>query len=320
MSIDTRVEPRDHVVLFYEDDDGLANSVCQYLVDALEADEVAVIVATAGHTSAFESALRRAGIDVARARADRRLVTFNADEAMSRFVVDDWPQSSAFFAQFGELIRDAAGSGRRVRVYGEMVAVLWDAGHVAAAIELESLWNDIRQIVPFSLLCAYPSWMVSGDENEASLHQICGCHSEVLGELPRRSGPDSEIASERLEATRSFLCDSKSLGGCRTFVARTLSSWHLDHYTEDAMIVISELATNAVLHARTDFTVSVVSQGGALRVSVSDSSSDVPVRANPTPTTVTGRGLLLIDAIARCWGIDVGSGGKSVWAELAADY
>ncbi|MEY2580397.1 MAG: hypothetical protein QOE09_246 [Ilumatobacteraceae bacterium] len=316
MSIDTRVQPHDHAVLFYEDDDDLISSVCQYVIDGLEADEVAVVVATVGHSSAFELAMRRAGVDVGRARAEGRLVTLNADKAMSRFLVDDWPKSSAFFAQFGELIRGAAGTGRQVRVYGEMVAVLWDAGHVAAAIELESLWNDLRELVPFSLLCAYPARMVCGDENEASLHQICQCHSEVLGDVPRRRTRAGEIAAESWEEVRWFSCDSRSLSSCRTFIGQTLASWHLDHLTEDATIVGSELATNAVLHARTNFSLSVAWRGDTVRVSVADSSQDMPVMGNPTPTTVTGRGLLLVDALARRWGVEVDTGGKTIWADL----
>jgi anti-sigma regulatory factor (Ser/Thr protein kinase) len=315
MSLDTRVEPHEHVVLFYEDAEDLTNSVCQYLVEGLQADEVAVVVATAAHTAAFESSMRRAGVDVAMTRSERRLITFDAEQAMSRFLVDDWPQSSAFFSQFGELIRDAGRTGRPVRVYGEMVAVLWDLGHVAAAIELESLWNDLSQLVPFELFCAYPSHMVSGDENEASFNRICECHSEVLGEVTPRT-PDVVGAADRSEATRSFPCDSRALSACRTFVAKTLSSWQLDHVVEDACIVVSELATNAVLHAHAAFSVSVVRQGGSIRVSVRDSSPDMPVLGSPSPTTVTGRGLLLVNAIARGWGIEVDSSGKLVWAEL----
>jgi hypothetical protein len=198
-----------------------------------------------------------------------------------------------------------------------MVAVLWDAGHVAAAIELESLWNDLRQLVPFGLLCAYPAHAVSGDENEASFHQICACHSEVLGDVSHHRSPDAESAVGTLEATRSFSCDSRSLSACRSFVMKTLSSWHLSLLTEDAMIVVSELATNAVLHARTEFSVSMSWQNGTLRVSLRDSSKDMPVVGSPSPTTVTGRGLLLVSIIARRWGIEIDSSGKSVWAELS---
>jgi hypothetical protein len=172
MSIAARVEPRDHVVFFYEHDEALISSVCQYVIDAIEGDDVALVVATSDHARAFETATIRAGIDADSARSDGRLLILDADEAMSRFMVDEWPRSSAFFTTFGGLIRGAADTGRRVSVYGEMVAVLWDAGNVAAAIELETLWNDLGDLVPFSLFCAYPAHIVSGDENEGSLDQI----------------------------------------------------------------------------------------------------------------------------------------------------
>ena len=318
MSIAARVEPRDHVVLFYEHDDALVSSVGRYLIDAVQADDVALVVATSDHALAFETAMVRAGIDTDSARSDGRLLILDADKAMSRFMVDEWPNSSAFFAQFGGLIRDAADTGRRVSVYGEMVSVLWDAGNVAAAIELETLWNDLGELVPFSLFCAYPAHMVSGDENEASFDQICQCHSKVLGDAAVRTQAGHDPAIDKLEATRWFSCDSRCLSGCRRFVLETLSSWGLEYLTDDATVVASELATNAVLHGRTDFTVVLTWQGDVLRISVRDENQAMPVRANPSPTTITGRGLLLVDAISRRWGIEVESGGKSVWAELLA--
>ena len=318
MAIAARIEPSDHVVLFYEHDDALVGSVCDYLIEALDGDDVALVVATPEHASAFDTTMVRAGIDVDQARADGRLVMIDADEAMSRFMVEGWPKASAFFAAFGGLIGGAADTGRRVKVYGEMVAVLWDAGNLAAAIELETLWNDLGELMPFSLFCAYPAHMVSGDENEASLDQLCQCHSEVLGDLPSRTRAALYSSVDKIEEARSFPCDSRCLSGCRRFVHETLSSWGLEYFADDATIVASELATNAVLHARTDFTVRLTWQAGALRVSVRDENQAMPVRGHPSPTTVTGRGLLLVDAICRRWGIDVESGGKSVWAELLA--
>ena len=318
MSIAARIEPSDHVVMFYEHDGALVTSVCDYLIEALDGDDVALVVATPGHAAAFETTMVRAGIDVDQARADGRLVMVDAEEAMSRFIVEGWPKASAFFAAFGELLSGAAETGRRVRVYGEMVAVLWDAGNVAAAIELETLWNDLGELMPFSLFCAYPAHMVSGDENEASFDQLCQCHSEVLGDLPSRTEAALDSALDKIEETRSFPCDSRCLSECRRFVQETLSSWGLAYFADDAMIVASELATNAVLHAQTEFTVRLTWQDGALRVSVRDENQTMPVRGNPSPTTVTGRGLLLVDAICRRWGIDVERGGKSVWAELLA--
>ncbi|HKN54355.1 MAG TPA: hypothetical protein VJX66_17775 [Amycolatopsis sp.] len=54
------------------------------------------------------------------------------------------------------MIRAAAGAGRPVRAYGEMVAWLWDAGLAGAAIKLEAMWNDLGRAEAFSLYCGYP--------------------------------------------------------------------------------------------------------------------------------------------------------------------
>jgi hypothetical protein len=283
----------------------LMSAVARHLVDAVVADDVAVVVATQAHTLAFESAMTRAGTDVAAARTNGNLVTVDADELLSRFLVDDWPNADAFAHEAGSLIRQCVDAGRRVWVYGEMVAVLWDAGHVAAAIELEDLWNELGRHVPFSLFCAYKAQSVLGEQNDDSFHRVCHCHSAVVGEISGRS-----------TATRTFDCDSSALRATRRFVVDTLCSWGLERFVDDASIVVSELATNAVIHARTAYTVTLSSRDGSVRVSVSDASHAVPFLTNPSPTTISGRGLVLVAAIARRWGTEVVGNGKLIWAEL----
>ena len=85
-------------------------------------------------------------------------------------------------------MRRAAATGRPVRAYGEMVALLWEHGDVLAAIELEELWNDLGRELDFSLLCAYRSASVQGDEHAQALEQVRLLHSSELpgpGPQPR---------------------------------------------------------------------------------------------------------------------------------------
>ena len=72
-------------------------------------------------------------------------------------------------------MRSAAVGGRPVRIFGEMVALLWERGLVLAAIELETYWNDLARKLPFDLFCAYPSEAVMADENQPGLADICSC-------------------------------------------------------------------------------------------------------------------------------------------------
>jgi anti-sigma regulatory factor (Ser/Thr protein kinase) len=320
LTIETRarVEPRDHAVLFYESDDELVETVVRHLVDGLGKGERAVVVATAAHIEAFEAALARTAIDMAGARASGLWLTFDASDALSRFLVGDRPDPDAFAAEMGDLIRRVADSGHSIRLYGEMVALLWDAGQVAAAIELEDLWNELGQTVPFSLLCAYPVTSVTHQDDEDSFHRLCHCHSTVVGDMPTRAPVVDPGGSGGTEATRSFACDSSELSAARRFVGGRLVAWNLEQYAADASIVVSELATNAIGHARSGFVVALSSHDGALRISVRDASRELPVVRDPSPTTMTGRGLVLVAAIARSWGMERVADGKVVWAELSA--
>ncbi|MEP7046476.1 MAG: MEDS domain-containing protein [Ilumatobacteraceae bacterium] len=303
MPIDTaqRKASHDHVVLFYDDDEHLVSSVARYVSDAVEAGEVAVVVATTDHQAAFESALIADGIDIAAARTNGSLITIDAQHAMAQFLVCDRPDGDAFAATIGARLRRAGASGRRIRVYGEMVAVLWEAGHVAAAIELEELWNQLGRDIEFSLLCSYASQSVADDDH--AYVRVCNCHTGVVN------------ASRPVEV-RTFVCDSASLSDTRRFVAETLDGWGRAQLVDDATIIISELATNAILHARTDFTIVLSNQAGGVRLSVRDASVVAPQLRTPGPTAITGRGLLLVAAIARRWGTQPVGDGKFIWAEL----
>ena len=84
-------------------------------------------------------------------------------------------------------------------------------------------------------------------------------------------------------------------------------------------LLTSELASNAVVHARTPFTVSVIFDANQVRVEVRDGNPQLPVPAEPDIETVTGRGLLLISELADRWGVEGLPTGKLVWIELDRD-
>ena len=178
----TEASRGEHVVQFYADDAELIAAVGSYLVEAARADEVAVIVATQAHRRSFELELGAAGIDLVRARATGRLVSMDAVETLSRFETGGAIDREAFHEVIGGVMREAARIGRPVRVYGEMVAQLWDEGNIAGAIELETLWNDLGRELPFSLYCSYPTASVEGAVHADGLHSICQLHSSVVSQ------------------------------------------------------------------------------------------------------------------------------------------
>ena len=312
----TGVVPRDHVVQFYEHDDELAASVAQFLIDGLGDDEIAIVVATPTHTAAFYEAVARGGVDVGAVRTSGRLIVADAAQMLSRQMVAGRPDANAFATEIGGLVRRALETGRRVRIYGEMVALLWDAGNVEAAIELESLWNDLGRLVPFSLFCAYHVPTVADDELGDSFRRVCHLHSAIVANPVTAANPADVAVVARGEDVRSFPCQLHAPSAARHFVADTLTVWGRESLVADASIVVAELATNAVVHARSEFIVAVSSQNDCVRLSVRDASVVLPTVRDPGPHSISGRGLMLVATIARRWGIELITDGKVVWAEL----
>lgn len=83
--------------------------------------------------------------------------------------------------------------------------------------------------------------------------------------------------------------------------------------TADLLLCVSELVTNAVLHARRAVRLEVMTTGSLVRVEVHDDDPMMPTPRNPGPEEPTGRGLLLVDRLATDWGVETRSTGKVVW-------
>ena len=109
-----------------------------------------------------------------------------------------------------------------------------------------------------------------------------------------------------------------SVGRARAFVAETLAEWDAGVDPNDALIVASELVTNAIIHGRTTCELQLSITGNAVRIEARDGGGGTPDPMAPSRTGTHGRGLHIIAALTSAWGIeDIPAGGKIVWAELA---
>lgn len=93
-----------------------------------------------------------------------------------------------------------------------------------------------------------------------------------------------------------------------------------DHRTDDALLVVSELVTNAVRHAGTDVVLNVVVHPDRIHIEVSDGADDLPIitSGGPDSSRPDGRGLVIVAALAINWGVTrmPDRPGKTVWADI----
>jgi anti-sigma regulatory factor (Ser/Thr protein kinase) len=119
----------------------------------------------------------------------------------------------------------------------------------------------------------------------------------------------------------SLTAQPASVPAARQLVRRRCEEWGADAAASDAAVLLaSELVTNAVLHARTPLTLTVAEGDGTIRVEVRDWHPALPQARRYNVDTATGRGLRLLETIASAWGVlkvpSAEQPGKIVWFEV----
>lgn len=117
-----------------------------------------------------------------------------------------------------------------------------------------------------------------------------------------------------MKESRLFRCQPEAVTAVRTFVRDALDA-QPPRLAEAAELMASELATNCVRHAKTDFELTVEVEG-EIRVEVRDVSRGRPTMRSPEAADPTGRGLRIVQALSDAWGVTPSSKGKVVWFAL----
>jgi anti-sigma regulatory factor (Ser/Thr protein kinase) len=117
-----------------------------------------------------------------------------------------------------------------------------------------------------------------------------------------------------------LLPEPRSASSARDFIRRCFSEWRAGQEAglDTALLVVTELVTNAVRHGRSTVTLAVTVNDERVLLEVQDESTGVPTVRHPGWQSLGGRGLLLVDAMATSWGVRATPAGKVVWAELPA--
>ena len=154
LAIPPKASPSAHLVLFYRDRAELVSELVSYVDDALRDDANAIVIATRDHRLALLAALGlRQGQPVAQSG---RLLILDAEQTLALFMRDGHPDPAQFAHVLGGLLNHYRPEIGELRLYGEMVALLWDQGNTEGALALEDLWTHVLRDKACRLLCAYP--------------------------------------------------------------------------------------------------------------------------------------------------------------------
>lgn len=165
----------------------------------------------------------------------------------------------------------------------------------------------------------WPSWVtMAGHDTSRNVHSGKGTSRDVhSGQGPHPAGPDPMEPVPRHKVVHTIPPDPYYLPRVRAFARNMLAAWELPGETiESAETVVSELATNAIVHTGATAQLRLI-RDGLLRVEVSDSSHRPPrLRPAPRGPRDHGLGLVIVDHVAARWGHRETATGKDVWCDL----
>jgi len=196
-----------HVCQFHDGSDSLAESIALFAGEGLRQRDAVILVITPEHRETLLARLRSAHLDVEMALASGQLALLDAASLLAEFMRDGKPDRELFELAIGPQLETAAARRcGRLRIYGEMVSVLWEAGQPEAAIELEECWNALARSRPFALLCGYRVDGLEASGYRSPLHEIGRTHAQVLA-----TAEDDRLCQAVDAASRDVLGISFSL-------------------------------------------------------------------------------------------------------------
>ncbi len=174
------ISPCDHSVQIYENDEAFLDAVEGFVAGGLRTGDAAIVIATPAHRLSLSRRLVAQGLDLDAAAADDQYIELDAEQTLNQFIRQGWPDDELFGQCVRHILQRARKDGRRVRAFGEMVALLWAQGHNGATVRLEHLWQGLCRDQAFPVFCAYPR---SGFTQNAmsSLEEIFAAHTRVVG-------------------------------------------------------------------------------------------------------------------------------------------
>lgn len=233
------------------------------------------------------------------------------DVAPLRAQIREALEEAGGFAVVAEAADGAGALDAALRHQPELIVLDLALPDLAGA----DLLSRLRAVVPRALVVVYTG--AAGESTDGLSEQVAGFVRKdedvsYLAKLCQDLAQRHEAA-----ATLELGADHRGVAVARGFIAEQCRRWGCVELVEDAKLVVTELVTNALVHAKTQCEIRANYEGRLLRVEVVDHGRGTPDPQRPTQLDDHGRGLLLVTALCAAWGIDAREDGrKIVWAEL----
>src|SRR5215831_10344786 len=174
--------PCHHIVHLYQEQNFLNRAVCRFAHAGFAKGEGVILVSTLPHWNSIGARLEVEGVDVDAARKRGQLTVVDADELLPTFMRDAMPDPPVFNRAFGDVLGQARAASRyqKVRVWGEMVNVLWERGDVAASMKLEDLFDQLGKKRDIAIFCSFLMDNFSGDVHAHMLPRLGTNHSHLI--------------------------------------------------------------------------------------------------------------------------------------------
>jgi hypothetical protein len=181
-SVEKFRSPSVHAAQFYETDRALIEILGQHIGPALRSGDTVRVVATKSHQKELAEELQSRKVNLAAAIHTGQYLALDAGETLAKFMVGEGPDRQKFADTIETQISRAADrtkAGKRLVIFGEMVALLWVMGKRDATVRLEELWSDLAQRHAFHLICGYPIQAFDRLEHHQLFFNICGEHTHI---------------------------------------------------------------------------------------------------------------------------------------------
>lgn len=173
------IVPANHFLQVYESEDEFLDSLEAYVCSGFVNGDGVVVIATESHLKSLDERLERT-CNLEKLKAINQFIPLEAETVLERMLVNDNIDESLFAKTVERLLTAVhKQKGGIIRVFGEIVALLWDQGNRQAVLKLERLWEELCSTGSICLFCAYPK---SGFRHDAikPLTHICAYHNNLI--------------------------------------------------------------------------------------------------------------------------------------------